>query len=131
MLFLERLAEEKIQQAMARGYFDNLPGKGKPIPDERDMALVPQEMRVACRLMKNAGYVPEEVHLLREIEEVTGLLGLAEEEAGVPREAQARLRPLMSRLGEMRGGNLALEDHYYRLIAAKIGGIKAGVAEGQ
>lgn len=131
MLFLERLAEEKIQQAMARGDFDNLPGKGKPIPDEKDMALVPQEMRVAYRLMKNAGYVPEEVRLLREIEEVTRLLELPEEEAGGPREAQARLQLLMSRLGEVRGGNLALEDRYYRLIAARLAGIKAAGAEGQ
>ena len=130
-MFLERLAEEKIQQAMARGDFDNLPGKGKPIPDEEGIAFIPEEMRLAYRLMKNAGYVPEEVCLLREIEEVTRLLELAAEEAGGPREAQARLQLLMCRLGEVRGGNLALEDRYYRLIAARLAGIKAAGAEGQ
>jgi hypothetical protein len=129
MLFLERLAEEKIQQALARGDFDNLPGKGKPIPDEEGMAFIPEEMRVAYRLMKNAGYVPEEVWLLREIEDLTRLLELDEEESESQRAAQARLHLIIHRLGEMRGGNLALEDRYYRLIAERLGRTKPGRVE--
>jgi len=130
MLFLERLAEEKIQQALARGDFDDLPGKGKPIPDEEGMDFVPEEMRMACRIMKNAGYVPEEVRLLREIEDVTRLLELAWEAGEEQAMAQARLHVIMRRLGEMRGGNLALEDRYYRLIAERLGRVRAGRAEG-
>ena len=30
---LRRIAEQRIQEAMERGAFDNLPGMGRPIPD--------------------------------------------------------------------------------------------------
>jgi hypothetical protein len=30
---IERISENRIQQAMEEGQFDNLPGLGKPIPD--------------------------------------------------------------------------------------------------
>ena len=34
---LQKIAEEKLQQAMRKGEFDNLPGLGKPFEfDERD-----------------------------------------------------------------------------------------------
>lgn len=33
---VERIAENRIREAMARGEFDNLPGEGKPIPDIDD-----------------------------------------------------------------------------------------------
>ena len=32
---VEDLAERRIQEAMAEGAFDDLPGSGKPLPDER------------------------------------------------------------------------------------------------
>lgn len=130
MLFLERLAEEKIRQALERGEFDNLPGKGKPIPDEQGMALVPEEMRVAYRMMKNAGYVPEEVRLLREIDDVSRLLQFIEEDDEHQREVETRLRVLVHRLGEMRGSHLALQDRYYRLIGEKLAKVKADQKRG-
>lgn len=130
MLFLERLAEEKIRQALARGELDNLPGKGKPIPEDEGMALVPEEMRMAYRMMKNAGYVPEEVRLLREIDDVTQLLRWVEEDDEHQREARARLHLLVHRIGELRGGHLALEERYYRLIGEKLAGVKSDQKRG-
>jgi hypothetical protein len=120
--FLERIAEEKIREAAQRGEFDHLPGAGKPLPDEDDLALVPPELRMAYRVLKNAGYVPEEVRLRREIEDVTRLLDLCEDRSPDFREGLARLHLLMQRLGEMRGGNLALHDRYYRQLAEKFAG---------
>jgi hypothetical protein len=117
--FLERIAEEKIREAVRRGDFDNLPGAGKPLPDEDDLALVPPDLRMAYRVMKNAGYVPEEVRLRREIEDAATLLDLCEERAPDFREGLARLHLLMQRLGDMRGGNLALDDRYYRQLAER------------
>jgi hypothetical protein len=120
--FLERIAEEKIREAAARGEFDNLPGAGQPLPDEDDLALVPPELRMAYRVMKNAGYIPDEVRLRREIEDVTRLLDLCEERSPDFREGLTRLHLLMQRLGEMRGGNLALHDAYYRQMAERFAG---------
>jgi hypothetical protein len=118
--FLERIAEEKIREAVRRGEFDNLPGAGKPLPEEDDLAFVAPELRMAFRVMKNAGYVPEEVSLRREIEDLSRLLALCEAESEGDRAGRARLRLLMERLGELRGGNLGLDDRYFRQIAEKL-----------
>lgn len=56
-LNLEAVAEERIQEAIRRGDFDNLPGTGKPLELDDDL-LVPPELRVANRVLKNAGLVP-------------------------------------------------------------------------
>lgn len=63
---LENVVEEIIQDAMARGEFDNLPGAGKPLDLDAYFAL-PEDQRLAYTALKNAGYVPEEVTLLKEI----------------------------------------------------------------
>ena len=55
MLLFELLAEQKISEAISRGELDDLPGCGKPL-DLDDDALVPEEMRLVCRILKNAGY---------------------------------------------------------------------------
>lgn len=54
MLALEYLAEKKIAEAEARGEFDDLPGAGLPLELDDD-ALVPEEMRMADRVLRNAG----------------------------------------------------------------------------
>jgi len=59
--------EAKIKKAMAEGAFDNLPGKGKPL-DLNKYLSVPEHLRPAYHVLKNAGYVPEEVRLKREME---------------------------------------------------------------
>ena len=66
---LEDPVEAKIQQAMAEGVFDNLPGKGKPLNIGKYME-VPEHLRTAYHVLRNAGYLPEEVRLKREMEEL-------------------------------------------------------------
>ena len=62
----ERIVESAIQEAMARGEFENLPGRGKPI-DLTEYFNAPEDVRVAQAMLKNAGMVPVEVELLQEI----------------------------------------------------------------
>ena len=66
---LDFLAERKIAEAVSRGEFDDLPGVGRPL-DLADDALVPEELRLAYRILKNAGFVPPEVEALNEIAEL-------------------------------------------------------------
>lgn len=66
---LDRAIEEIIQAAMARGEFNNLQGQGKP-QDHSDYFSMPEEDRMAYTVLKNAGYVPPEVELLKEIEQL-------------------------------------------------------------
>lgn len=66
MLAFDFLAEQKIAEAVSRGEFDDLPGAGRPLELDDD-ALVPEELRLAYRILKNAGFVPPEVAALNEI----------------------------------------------------------------
>jgi hypothetical protein len=61
--------EAAIQKAIERGDFDNLKGKGKPL-DLNEYFDTPEEMRLVFSLLKNAGYIPEEVELLKLIAEL-------------------------------------------------------------
>jgi len=63
---LNRLIEEQIQEAIAKGEFDNLPGKGKPL-DLDDYFRTREDLRMGFSVLKSNGFVPEEVALLNEI----------------------------------------------------------------
>lgn len=73
MKVFEELAEQRIQEAMRAGEFDDLPGKGAPLRLDDD-AHVPPELRMAYRVLKNAGCLPPEIELRREIAELEDLL---------------------------------------------------------
>jgi len=62
----DKVVESIIQEAMARGEFENLPGRGKPI-DLTEYFNTPEDVRVAQSMLKNAGMVPVEIELLQEI----------------------------------------------------------------
>lgn len=76
----DRAVEEIIQAAMARGEFDNLKGSGKP-QDHSEYFSMPEEDRLAFTVLKNSGFVPEEVGLLKEIGALRGRLSAAQSDA--------------------------------------------------
>lgn len=61
------LGEEQILGAIERGEFDNLPGMGKPLRLEHDR-LVPEEYRLAYRIMRDNDVLPEWIGLQKEID---------------------------------------------------------------
>jgi hypothetical protein len=63
----EKIAEEKIREAMERGEFDNLPGSGKPLQGLDSYFATPEGLRLGFSVLKNAGFLPEEMTLLKEI----------------------------------------------------------------
>lgn len=79
MILLEIIAEERIREAMARGEFANLPGAGKPLLLEDD-AMVPEDLRLAYKVLKNAGCIPPELELRKEILTLRELLRTIEGE---------------------------------------------------
>ena len=62
----DQIVEALIQEAMERGEFDNLPGKGKPL-DLTEYFEAPEEIRLAHSVLKSAGITSREVELLKEI----------------------------------------------------------------
>jgi len=92
------LAENRIAEAIARGEFDHLPGAGKPLELDDD-ALVPEEERLALRIMKNAGFVPAEVERFAELQRLLAALDADEQADPAERAAAARrLRVLVTQL---------------------------------
>jgi hypothetical protein len=76
---IDKAVESIIREAMARGEFDDLPGKGKPV-DLTDYFNTPEDFRLAYSIMKNAGVLPEEVEILKEIEALNGELEACKDE---------------------------------------------------
>jgi hypothetical protein len=115
------IVESRIREAIERGDLDDLPGAGRRLELDDD-AMVPPEMRAAYRILKNAGYLPEELALRREIADVEALLeeldGAAER-----RRARKRLGLLRTRLAA-RGGprSLHVEGEYGRRILRRLSG---------
>jgi hypothetical protein len=68
----DKIVEALIREAQERGEFDNLPGKGKPI-DLSSYFEMPEEVRLAQSVLKNAGLTSPEVQLLQEIAELRQL----------------------------------------------------------
>ncbi|MEC5321244.1 DUF1992 domain-containing protein [Brenneria populi subsp. brevivirga] len=73
MWLIDELVERHIAQAREEGSFDNLPGSGKPLALDDDSA-VPPELRVAYRLLKNAGCLPMELQERKEALQLADLL---------------------------------------------------------
>jgi hypothetical protein len=63
----QKNVEDKIEEAIARGEFDNLPGKGKPLDLDAYFAT-PEHLRMGYSILKSANIIPEEMELLRQIE---------------------------------------------------------------
>ncbi|MBA1145591.1 DUF1992 domain-containing protein [Ectothiorhodospiraceae bacterium WFHF3C12] len=105
MSMLDELAESRIREAMERGELERLPGSGQPMRLDDD-SMVPEELRMAYRVLRNANYLPPELQLRRDIERIEDLLTeLRDSEAEHPRrqEAHRRLTVLRMQLDSHRG----------------------------
>ena len=97
---LDALAEKRITEAIGSGAFDDLPGAGRPLLLDDDR-LVPEELRAAYRVLKNAGFVPPEVEARRELAALGALVATLDDTAE-RRRALSRLAVLETRL-DIRG----------------------------
>lgn len=105
------LVEARIKEAEARGDFDNLPGKGKPLPPD-DLAGLSYDERIAALIHRTAGSAPEEVELLREIEDLKEALAKEQnpEKAQKIRETLQKKTLRLSILFESGGRGILLHD---------------------
>lgn len=62
----ERIVEERIKKAQYLGAFDNLSGAGKPLKFQDDRHI-PEDLRLAYKILKNADCLPPEIELKKEI----------------------------------------------------------------
>jgi len=104
------IAERKIAEALARGELDNLPGEGRPLELDDDV-LIPEELRAAYRILKNAGFVPPEVQALNDIASLERFVNQQEVDAAARAKAVRKLALLRTRI----------EAAYYDKALAKLG----------
>ncbi len=119
MNLLDQIAEARIQEAIERGDLRDLPGAGQPLVLDDDSA-VPEVLRAAYRLLKNAGFLPPELQLRREIRQAEDLLQQLPE--GEHSRARVRLELLQLRLANARRqpSNLLLEDQYRQRLLERL-----------
>lgn len=117
----EKIIEERIRKAQKNGEFENLPGKGKPLPEE-DMN-VPEDIRMAYRILKNADCIPPELEIKKEIRSTRELLsGMAE--TSEKYKVLKKLNLLILKLNSMRSGAVHFDvpQHYLDPLAERLSG---------
>jgi hypothetical protein len=121
MNILEVIAENKIREAMRKGELDNLPCKGKPLKLD-NLSHVPEELRAAYTILKNAGVLPEELQLRKEIVSLQKLIDYChqEDERNLLTKKLTQKILRFDLLMDKRKVNNAL-GHYKRKIYKKFG----------
>lgn len=86
--------ERALDQAIKAGFFDNLPGSGKPLDlSDEDNPFIPDDMRLAYRILRNAGYSLPWIELRKEIEaQVASLEQQATAHAATVRSSRESIR---------------------------------------
>jgi len=103
-----KIAEQRIREAVEKGEFDNLEGRGKPIVFE-DETWIPEDLRLAYRILRNAGCLPQELELRKEVMTLRGLLETIDDD----KERVKRIRELnfkLMKLNELRKRPFNLEE---------------------
>jgi len=109
MDFFQRIAENRILEALEAGLFDNLPGRGKPLRLEDD-SNVPEDLRLAYKIMKMADCLPPELEARREVTQLQDLVASLEDESEKLKQMQ-RLNFLVMKLGLMRKVSCLVMEH--------------------
>jgi len=100
MDIFSKIAEQKIREAMENGEFEDLAGRGKPVALE-DESWIPEDLRMSYKVLKNAGCLPPELELRKEILNLRELLNSLDDD----RERIRRIRELnfkLLKLNELR-----------------------------
>jgi hypothetical protein len=121
----EKLIESRIKKAQVDGAFENLPGSGQPLHLDDDRHI-PEDLRMAHKVLKNADCLPPEVQLRREIRTTEDLL------AGMTDTVQKyrtikKLNFLILKLNTLKDTNAAFDipQRYYGDVVERLGADKA------
>ena len=103
----EKIVEERIRRAFEEGEFDDLEGRGEPLALADD-STVPEELRLAFKILKNADCLPPEVELRKEIERTEDLIAAMPDTVEKYR-ALKRLNFLIMKLNAIRRTSIGNE----------------------
>lgn len=125
---LARIAERRISQAIEDGSLSFAKWKNKPLPEDDD-PQVPDDLKMAYKILKNAGYLPPEIETKKEIQRLEELIAATEDEHVRLRQMK-KLNVLLIKVDNLRGGttNFAAQEEYYRKIVERIS-VRSGRVE--
>lgn len=114
----------RIAEAQARGEFDNLPGYGQPLRLD-DNPLVPEELRMAYKILKNSNCLPPELEERKEVSRLIDLLENCADEQERVRQIE-KVNFLLARMKMRNKKNIRLEedDPYYCRIVQRLSKIQ-------
>jgi len=122
MIFgFQKIVEKKIKEAMDKGEFDDLPGRGKPIAFEDD-SNIPEDLRLAFKVLKNADYLPPELQLKKEIRQMEDMLeGIPDEKEKYRQIKKINYKIMQLNLMGKKSPLLEETQVYYKKLTDKFG----------
>jgi hypothetical protein len=117
---IRMIAERQISEAIREGRLNTENWRGKPLPVEND-SFVPEELRMAYKILKNSGYLPPEIETRREIHQLEELIASTEDEHTRLKQLK-KLQFLIMKLDSMRERRTAFGSHrqYERKIVERL-----------
>jgi len=114
------IAEQRITEAIQDGRLYTAAWQGRPLPLE-DNHLVPEDLRMAYKVLKNAGFVPPEIETRKEIHNIEELIARTEDEHTRVKQLK-KLHFLIMKLDTMRQGSSTIEDQqrYYQQVVERL-----------
>lgn len=121
MIGYQKIIEKRIKEAQEKGEFDDLPGHGEPIKMEDD-SHIPEDLRLAYKILKNADCLPPEIELKKEIRQMEDML------ANIPDEKEQyrlikKINYKIMKLNMMGNKSPLLDETqiYYKKIVDRLG----------
>ena len=116
---IRRIAEQKISEAVREGRLSVAGWRNRPLPPGNDSS-VPEDLRLAYKILKNAGYLPAEIETRKEIEKIEDLLASCEDEYTRVKQLK-KLHFLLLKLNTMKGeSSIAEQDSYYQKVVERL-----------
>ena len=116
----EKIVEERIRRAIEKGDFADLPGSGEPLALEDD-SHIPEDLRLAYKILKNAECLPPEIELRKDIERAEDLLSALPDSVD-KYQILRKLNFLILKFNAMRQSSIAHEipQHYAGRIVSRL-----------
>jgi hypothetical protein len=114
------IAEQRISQAIEEGSLRTEGWHGRPLPLQAD-PFVPEDLKMAYKILKNSGYLPPEVEMRKEVQRLEDLIA-STEDAHQRLKQMKKLNVLLMKIDRCRTRPTRLDqnDDYYRKIVEKL-----------
>jgi hypothetical protein len=114
------IAEQRITEAIEDGRLNTADWHGRPLPVEENR-FVPEDLRMAYKVLKNAGFVPPEIETRKEIHNLEELISRTDDEHVRVKQLK-KLHFLIMKLNAMRQGSSTIEgqQRYHQQVVERL-----------